>query len=259
MGFTEAIKIEVRKKSHIACCLCKAIGVEVHHIVPQEEGGPDSIENAAPLCPTCHEIFGANPTKRKMIREARDFWYEICEKRFASDASKIDEMHRGLEILPEKVANVLFERLAASGAIKIDNKKAEQGWPLGKLVDHFYSLTTKNSSVSELDVFAAYQFLFISKGNKNDPRDTEFNGMRDEFLKTFGEQLAKRFCLFLLKNKPIQFERGFMEEEVNELFQSAFPIMFCLLRHEELGKKDLNIRSRFDGELEMSFSSIPPG
>ena len=92
MGFSEALKSKVRKKSHLACCLCKAIGVEVHHIIPQEHGGSDKEENAAPLCPSCHETYGANPKKRKFIREARDLWYEICAKRYASYSDSLDEI-----------------------------------------------------------------------------------------------------------------------------------------------------------------------
>jgi hypothetical protein len=53
---------------------------EIHHIVPAAEGGPDTDDNAAPLCPSCHETYGANSTKRKFIREARDFWYELCQR-----------------------------------------------------------------------------------------------------------------------------------------------------------------------------------
>ncbi len=97
MAFSEALKLKVRKKAHLSCCLCKAIGVEVHHIIPQEEGGPDTEENAAPLCPSCHEAYGANPQKRKFIREARDLWYEICEKRYASDPDRLDEIKRLLQ------------------------------------------------------------------------------------------------------------------------------------------------------------------
>src|SRR6266496_1585898 len=97
MAFSEALKLKVRKKAHLSCCLCKAIGVEVHHIIPQEEGGPDTEENAAPLCPSCHEAYGANPQKRKFIREARDLWYEIFEKRYASDPDRLDEIKRLLQ------------------------------------------------------------------------------------------------------------------------------------------------------------------
>ena len=73
--FSESTKVAVRRKAHLRCCLCHDIGVEVHHILPQAEGGSDNPENAAPLCPSCHEKYGANPTKRKFIREARDVWY----------------------------------------------------------------------------------------------------------------------------------------------------------------------------------------
>lgn len=92
MAFSEALKTKVRKRAHLACCLCKSMGVEVHHIVPQEEHGADTEENAAPLCPSCHETYGANPQKRKFIREARELWYEICAKRFATDPDRLDEI-----------------------------------------------------------------------------------------------------------------------------------------------------------------------
>jgi hypothetical protein len=97
MSFSEELKLKVRKKAHFTCCMCKAIGVEIHHIIPQEQGGADSEDNAAPLCPSCHETYGANPEKRKFIREVRDFWYEICEKRYAPDSSKLDDIINALE------------------------------------------------------------------------------------------------------------------------------------------------------------------
>jgi len=92
MAFSEATKLAVKRKAHFHCCLCHALSVEIHHIVPQAEGGADTEDNAAPLCPSCHETYGANPEKRKFIREARDFWYELCAKRYASDSSKLEEV-----------------------------------------------------------------------------------------------------------------------------------------------------------------------
>ena len=97
MPFTEELKSKVKKQSHFACCLCHAIGVEIHHIVPQSEGGEDSEHNAAPLCPSCHEIYGANPQKRKFITETRDFWYEICAKRYATDTNILTDIANRLE------------------------------------------------------------------------------------------------------------------------------------------------------------------
>lgn len=102
MAFTETTKLAVKRKAHFACCLCRSVGIELHHIVPQTEGGPDTEDNAAPLCPSCHETYGANSTKRKFIREARDFWYEICATRYASDVSRIDALQQMLKVLPTK-------------------------------------------------------------------------------------------------------------------------------------------------------------
>lgn len=96
MAFSETQKLKVRRKAHFCCCLCHALGVEVHHIIPEAEGGSDTLANAAPLCPSCHEAYGANPTKRKFIREARDLWYEVCEKRYAGDLERLDEISEQL-------------------------------------------------------------------------------------------------------------------------------------------------------------------
>ena len=113
MPFPEPVKLSVRKRAHHQCCLCKAVGVEVHHIIPHNEGGPDTEDNAAPLCPSCHEVYGANPTKRKMIRETRDTWYEICAARYAGDADRLESIAAGVEQLID-FQDFLMERLSQS-------------------------------------------------------------------------------------------------------------------------------------------------
>ena len=84
MPFPEKVKLEAKRKSHFACVICHQPFVEVHHILPEADDGPDDLDNAAPLCGSCHDLFGANPVKRKQIREMRDFWWEICEKKPAN-------------------------------------------------------------------------------------------------------------------------------------------------------------------------------
>lgn len=76
MSFPEAIRIEAKKRSAFRCCIDQRPFVEVHHIIPSSEGGPDTIDNAAPLCAACHDLFGGNPEKRKQIRQMRDHWWE---------------------------------------------------------------------------------------------------------------------------------------------------------------------------------------
>ena len=117
MAFSETTKLSVKRKAHFACCLCRSVGIELHHIIPQADGGHDTEDNAAPLCPSCHETYGANPTKRKFIREARDFWYEICATRYASDVSRIDALQQMLQVLPTKTdMEQLIARLSGSSS-----------------------------------------------------------------------------------------------------------------------------------------------
>lgn len=83
MPFDEKIKKEVKERAAFRCCVCQEIGsIEAHHIIPQEHKGRDILENAAPLCPSCHAKYGDNPKKRKEIKQMRDWWYKKVEDMF---------------------------------------------------------------------------------------------------------------------------------------------------------------------------------
>lgn len=81
MSFSERLKRTVKRKADFTCCWCtdRIKKVHVHHIIPQGRGGPDTQENAAPLCGSCHDLLGNNPDFRKEVRLRRDHWYQACE------------------------------------------------------------------------------------------------------------------------------------------------------------------------------------
>jgi HNH endonuclease len=83
MSFGESIRILAKYRSAHRCCVCHRPFVEIHHLVPQAEGGGDSIENAAPLCAACHDLYGGNPEKRKALRQFRDYWWALMAERRA--------------------------------------------------------------------------------------------------------------------------------------------------------------------------------
>ncbi len=94
MAFTENLKLKVKKMAAFRCCRCHEIGVDIHHIIPQAESGPDDIDNAAPLCQNCHDRFGANPEKRKEIKQMRDWWYETVKEKYGDkDSEKLGEIN----------------------------------------------------------------------------------------------------------------------------------------------------------------------
>jgi uncharacterized protein (DUF3084 family) len=61
--------------------------------IPQAQGGTDDIDNAAPLCQNCHDRFGANPEKRKEIRQMRDWWYDVVEEKYPTSHSQFEKIN----------------------------------------------------------------------------------------------------------------------------------------------------------------------
>lgn len=155
MGFSESIKLEVKRKAAFQCCRCKEIGVEVHHIIPESETGSDTIDNAAPLCPTCHSNFGGNPEKRKEIKHMRDYWYDVVRERYSKNSEqlekfekidkKLDEIqndHRNTADKVEELKNLLSQ-LTQKSRISADNTPAE----IRSISTGFISATTLGEGV----------------------------------------------------------------------------------------------------------------
>jgi hypothetical protein len=109
MSFGEKLKKGVRQRAAYRCCRCQKVGIQVHHIIPQERGGEDTFENAAPLCAGCHDDFGGNPEKRKGITEMRDWWYEQVESHFFGpnpSSEKLEQINAKLQDIQANQADV---------------------------------------------------------------------------------------------------------------------------------------------------------
>lgn len=126
MGFSEKVRKEVKEKAAFRCCRCQTIGVQVHHIIPTKDGGSDDIENAAPLCPNCHDYYGDNPSKRKKIKEMRNWWYKTAEKMFP-DTSKnfklLKKIDSKLEILSKSRSDQDQKWVSEFNELKLDLKE----------------------------------------------------------------------------------------------------------------------------------------
>ena len=88
MGFSSQVKEKTYIASARRCCVCKKFkgrNIEVHHIEPKADGGPDTFENAIPLCFDCHAEAGHYNPKHpkgasyspKELRAHRDAWYKV--------------------------------------------------------------------------------------------------------------------------------------------------------------------------------------
>ncbi len=125
MRFPDSVRLEACRKAQFMCVACHAPFVEVHHIIPESENGPNTLDNAAPLCASCHAIYGGNPVFRKQITQMRDHWYDVCEKRFGSlnleVAQQVNTMAETLQTVradQEKYHQILNEiKSAVAGSL----------------------------------------------------------------------------------------------------------------------------------------------
>ncbi len=123
MAFSPALKLKVRRRAHFECCICFKIDVEVHHIIPEAQGGPDIEDNAAPLCAYCHSLYGNNPDKRNFIRQRRDWWYEVCEQKYPATPQSLDSLqHLAENTVTKKDLNAAVAALE----VMIQNIKTAQ-------------------------------------------------------------------------------------------------------------------------------------
>lgn len=90
MGFSAKVKQEVFVKSARHCCVChkpKGINIEVHHIIPQHQGGEDTLGNAIALCFDCHadagHYFAGHPKGSKLspqeLMQHKEEWFSIVK------------------------------------------------------------------------------------------------------------------------------------------------------------------------------------
>jgi hypothetical protein len=89
MPFSDTVKEEALVKSRRSCCVCSeftGLYTNVHHIIQEADGGPNTIDNAIVLCLRCHGEAGHyNPKhpigdkyKPSELVKLRDQWWQWC-------------------------------------------------------------------------------------------------------------------------------------------------------------------------------------
>ena len=187
--------------------------------MPQEEGGSDTEDNAAPLCPSCHETYGANPTKRKFIREARDLWYEICQRRYATDSPLLQNI---LELVKQGASKLDIYRFKEEVIANITSTKLPSHTiEVGKQV------TTPSSKV--VRILNINDMLVLLYGRRSEHPKSQYGllckeelwiekyglrRLRNNFLDQFGEAALNALAAKTLDELALPLHRGLYEEEI---------------------------------------------
>jgi len=120
VGFSKAIREQVLVDAARHCSVChrfKAIGVEVHHIMPRSEGGLDTEDNAIALCLDCHLAAGHyNPKHPK----GKKYSPEELQKHKAAWIQTV--AHGSIQVpVSADELSVIFRHVVTSDRLAIEN------------------------------------------------------------------------------------------------------------------------------------------
>lgn len=102
MPFPVTVREDALVRASRCCCVCHTFGgrnIVAHHIIQEADGGPNTIDNAIPLCPMCHMEAGhynkRHPLGTKYspteLRRHRDKWFSVCQAEATISASLRDQ------------------------------------------------------------------------------------------------------------------------------------------------------------------------
>jgi len=155
MAFPSSVRHAALRRDQARCRHCgisqKEANLEVHHIVPEERGGNDTLGNAATLCIDCHYDAHGHIWTRKTPVSKTDISPVVVEAtlnegrlEFENDTADVDE-------LKEKHTSEI-EKLKANHASEIEGLESEITSLQDRLdgaKEHLEELEEKNTALQE--------------------------------------------------------------------------------------------------------------
>lgn len=118
MPFPQSIREQALLACKRYCCYCEkysGLNMEVHHIIQEADGGPNTFDNAIPVCLNCHATIGAYNTRHpkgtkyssKELKKIRDDFYKRIKKIPRKADQKSDADKKLLETFKDDFTDIL--------------------------------------------------------------------------------------------------------------------------------------------------------
>jgi len=256
MPFNESTKSRIRKRADFRCCLCRSLGIQIHHIIPESENGSDDENNGAPLCPSCHDTFGGNPQKRRFVREARDYWYEVCERNLLSADADLSRILQTVRNSATKDDVARLESMMGNCLVlvsKLHPSADRRQVSLGEALAYIYSHSLGPASPEPKEVNATFELVFEGWAE-----DKDLDRRKNLFLDTFGKETARRLCAWVMRDTDFHPYEFFTVPDFQELLSLAFAAMKLLLAHDEIMHDQQGLRTLIDENQGDLVFLLPP-
>lgn len=241
MSFPASVKDEALVACGRHCCICHrfcGLKIEIHHIKPKASGGPDTFENAIPLCFDCHADMRTYDSKHPKgtkyseieLKKFRDNWYEKIK-----NSSRV-VLENSLET-DKEIYKKLLEILPWNGSLAFINENNFAGFSFR--VDNLNQLT----AFQYLCDNPAFEFI-----------DTDLESLKAELLNRINSfQRLIGYNTFPTKNMgfnhvPPEWEienPKHFDSVVDEIHQNAKSIVSTYQQLTRMGTRKLGILPGF--------------
>lgn len=112
----EQMRKKILKRDNYRCqnCCIRGSNLDVHHIIPRDQGGLDSLQNLVTLCRKCHkiteckEITKENELKKKVLFKINeDLFYDLKHISIYQDVTMNFILEDGARLYFEKYKELL--------------------------------------------------------------------------------------------------------------------------------------------------------
>lgn len=220
----KSVRNRARKEDNYTCQCCGDIMSEsdkvfdVHHIIPQKEGGPDALDNLVLVCRSCHaKIEGTDfvPEYSDGIllnKLYNDLSFETVLNNVESELKRNCDHFKELFIYDQRICNYCFNNKygLASKRPYIDSYSQILSDYLRRAFSGKYN---KNSSVSS---FTDYHYGDVSKACEECGRDK----VDDDVMKNFSQSELDMILdnmVNILENKNVDSDEETLRWIVDEL------------------------------------------
>lgn len=141
MPFSNTIREEALAKAKRHCCICYQFAghpANVHPIIQESEGGPNTLENAIVLCPKCHaeaehfntkQSLASKYSPNELVRH-RDTWDESCANGTAHYSSTVESQ------VKQTYTTADLHKYALLFDYHNNNKSIVSGWRLAIFIPY---------------------------------------------------------------------------------------------------------------------------
>lgn len=158
------------------CSICQANTIDVHHIIPVEDGGTNDLENLMVVCPNHHRQYHQGKFTEEQMRTYRTQWLQKCRV-FFEIGIPAEKLIKDRIIASELPLELKIQFIQESANCVVETLAVDQ-----KMVSLFFSSGSQSPSEITRDVINLAKLLYRLFKDSKIIRCTFPNNSREKII-----------------------------------------------------------------------------